>query len=130
MIWHPEKSVILSDIPESCKVHAPVWIGKNVKIGERCKIQAMSFIPEGVTLEDDVFIGPGVIFTNDRHPPSGQWEKTHVHKGVSIGANATILPGVTIYEDAKIGAGSVVTKDVLPGVTMIGNPARLYIPKR
>jgi len=128
-VWHPNKSVILDCIiGNDCSIHAPVWIGNNVSIGDRCRIQAFSFIPEGVTIEDDVFIGPHVCFTNDKLPPSygKHWGKIVVKKGASIGANCTILPNVTIGEGALIGAGSVVTKDVPPGEIWVGNPAGCY----
>lgn len=125
MIYHPEKSVILDcSIGEGCTIHAPVWIGNNVVIGDNVKIQAFSFIPDGVTIGDDSFVGPHVCFTNDKHPPSPEWLKTVVGKHVSIGAGAVILPGVTIGDWAVIGSGSVVTKDVPESVTVVGNPAR------
>ena len=124
-IWHPEKSVLLDCvIGDDCTIHAPVWIGDNVVIGDRCKVQAFAFIPEGVVLSNDVFIGPAVVFTNDKHPPSEVLEHTYVGKGVSIGANATILCGITIGDGAKIGAGAVVTRYVPPDATIKGNPAR------
>jgi acetyltransferase-like isoleucine patch superfamily enzyme len=130
IIYSPEKSVILDcKIGKNCTIHAPVWIGNYVKIGDRCKIEAFAFIPEGVTLEDDVFIGPHVCFTNDKHPPSTKenWLKTKVRKGVSIEANATILPGITIGIGAVVGAGAVVTKSVLAHQIWIGNPAHKII---
>ena len=113
------------EIGSYCKVHSHVWIGKGVRIGNGCKIQAFAFIPTGVTIEDKVFIGPRVTFTNDKHPPSGgqHWNKTLVKKGAVIGAGAVILPGLVIGEGAVVGAGAVVTKDVPDGVTVIGNPA-------
>lgn len=125
-IWHPDKSVLLDCVVgDDCTIHAPVWIGNGVMIGNRCKVQAFSFIPEGVWLEDDVFIGPRVTFTNDKHPPSAksQWETTWVRKGAVIGAGSVILPGVVIGAGAVVGAGSVVTRDVPPGATVYGNPA-------
>lgn len=107
-------------------IHSHTWIGGKVKIGDKCKIQAFCFIPDGVTLGNNVFLGPSVVFTNDKHPPSGRkgWSETKVEDGVSIGANATILPGLTIGRGAMIGAGSVVTKNVPSGETWVGNPAR------
>jgi acetyltransferase-like isoleucine patch superfamily enzyme len=124
--WHIEKSVLLDfKIGDDCTIHAPVWIGNNVLIGNRVKIQAFAFIPEGVTLEDDVFIGPHVTFLNDKLPPSTTWEPTFVRAGASIGGGSTILPGVTIGEYALIGAGSVVTKDVPAKEMWAGNPASL-----
>lgn len=127
MIYHPEKSVLLDfTIGEDCTVHAPVWIGNNVRIGNRVKIQAFAFIPEGVTLGDDVFIGPNVTFTNDKHPPStkNNWFQTFVHNSAVIGAGSTILPGVIIGHHAVVGAGSVVTKNVPSNATVAGNPAK------
>lgn len=123
MFWHKEQSNIQSEIPESTKVHSHCWIGKDVKIGENCKIQAFAFIPTGVEIEDDCFIGPNVTFTNDHKPPSGKWEKTFVRKGAVIGASCTILPGIEIGEKAMIGGGSVVTKNVPAGEVWFGNPA-------
>mgnify|MGYP001617910096 CR=1 FL=1 len=90
------------------------------------------FLCAGVTIEDDCFIGPGVTFTNDKRPPGRKedWGKTLVKRGASIGARAVILPGVTIGEGAMIGAGSVVTRDVMPGMTVAGVPARAVLGQR
>jgi UDP-2-acetamido-3-amino-2,3-dideoxy-glucuronate N-acetyltransferase len=126
-IWHPERSVLLDcRIGEECTIHAPVWIGDKVKIGNRCKVQAFAFLPEGVTLGDDVFIGPHVCFTNDKYPPSDVLEETLVEDGVSIGANATILPGIVIGKRARIGAGAIVTRDVPSDALIVGEPGRIY----
>jgi UDP-2-acetamido-3-amino-2,3-dideoxy-glucuronate N-acetyltransferase len=104
------------------------FIENKVVVGDRVTVKCGVQLWDGVTLEDDVFVGPNVTFTNDLQPRSrnaaAQLLPTLVKKGASIGANATILPGVTIGEGAMIGAGSVVTKDVPPGVTVVGNPAR------
>lgn len=112
-----------------------VEIQKDVIVGKNCKIQSHSFLCSGVTLEDGVFIGHGVMFTNDRLPAAvnkdeslktaDDWEMitTLVKKGASIGSNATILPGVTIGEWSLVGAGAVVTKDVPPHAVVAGNPA-------
>ncbi len=102
-------------------------IGDDVVIGKNCKIAAFAFIPPGVTLEDEVFIGPHVCFTNDKNPHArGEWTllKTLVKSGATIGANATILPGITIGRNATIGSGSVVTKNVPDNETWAGVPAR------
>ena len=125
-IWHKNKSIILTKkIGQGTTIHAPVWIGENVEIGNNVKIQAFAFLPEGVKIEDNVFIGPGVVFTNDKYPPSDKigWEKTLVKEGASIGANATILPGIRIGKRSMVGAGAVVVKDVPNYEIWVGNPA-------
>ena len=117
------------NIGSSSIIGSFVEIGRGVEIGERCKIQAFVNIPEGVVIEDEVFIGPQVTFTNDKYPRSTNldWKiiPTRVCKGASIGANATIVCGVTIGEDSIVGAGSVVTRDVPPRAVVAGNPARV-----
>ena len=122
-------------IGSNCSLGQNVYIGKNVYVGNGCKIQSNVFIPTGVTIENDVFLGPGATFTNIKNPDAridqkGHFLKTTVKSGVSIGANATILPGITIGEDAVVGAGSVVTKDIREGETFIGNPARKFDNRR
>jgi len=114
-----------------------VEIQRGVRIGERCKIQSHTFICEGVTIEDEVFVGHGVMFTNDDFPrackPDGSkqtdedWQllRTIVKRGASIGSGAVIRGGVTIGEGAMIGAGAVVTKSVDPRAVVVGNPARV-----
>jgi acetyltransferase-like isoleucine patch superfamily enzyme len=124
-------------IGDGSKVGAFTEIQKEVLIGKNCKISSHSFICTGVELEDNVFIGHGVMFTNDLYPRAtredGQlqteddWQliKTKVKKGASIGSNATILCGITIGENAVVGAGAVVTKDVTANTTVAGNPAKV-----
>lgn len=125
-IWHPELSILLDCvIGAGCTIHAPVWIGNKVSIGDGCKVQAFCFIPEGVMIGDDVFIGPRVTFTNDPVPPSTDWRTTWVGTGAVIGAGAVIKAGVSIAPGAKIGCGAVVVKDVpADGHWWAGNPAR------
>lgn len=118
MFWFRELSNIgRIECGSGCTFHSHVWIADGVVFGDRVKVQAFAFIPEGVLIEDDVFIGPHVCFTNDKFPPSHRtkWAPTVVKRHAVIGANATILPGVTIGVSAVIGAGAIVTKDVPDG---------------
>lgn len=105
------------------------FIENQVVVGDRVTVKCGVQLWDGVTLEDDVFVGPNVTFTNDLAPRSrnaaAQLLPTLVRKGASIGANATILPGLTIGEGAMVGAGAVVTKDVPPRTLVVGNPARV-----
>ena len=125
------------EVGDYTKIGAFVEIQKNARIGKNCKISSHTFVCEGVTIEDNVFIGHGVMFINDSYPrattPSGElqtqkdWhvEPTLVRKGASIGSGATILANLTIGENALIGAGSVVTRDVPANAIVAGYPARL-----
>jgi acetyltransferase-like isoleucine patch superfamily enzyme len=125
------------EIGDHSKIGTFVEIQKGVKVGSHCKISSHSFLCEGVTIEDAVFIGHGVVFINDHRPratnPNGSlqtpadWlcQKTLVKHGASIGSNVTLLGGITIGEFATVGAGSVVTRDVPPHATVAGNPAKI-----
>jgi acetyltransferase-like isoleucine patch superfamily enzyme len=125
------------EIGDETKIGAFVEIQKNATVGKRCKISSHTFICEGVTIEDNVFIGHGVTFVNDTYPratASGgrlqteeDWkvERTIIEKGASIGSGATILSNVHIAENAIVGAGSVVTKDVPANAIVAGNPAKV-----
>lgn len=124
-------------IGDNSKIGAFVEIQKNAGIGSNCKISSHTFICEGVTIEDNVFVGHGVVFINDSYPRStaddgalqteSDWvvEKTRVRRGASIGSGATILSGLTIGEGAMVGAGAVVTRDVPPRAVVAGNPAEV-----
>lgn len=125
------------EIGDDTRVGTFVEIQKQARIGRRCKISSHTFICSGVTIEDEVFIGHGVMFTNDIFPRAtntdgssqteADWEcvPTLVRKGASIGSNATILAGITIGERAIVGAGAVVTRDVPERAVVAGNPARV-----
>ena len=130
------------EIGDETSIGTFVEIQKGVKVGARCKIQSHTFICEGVTLEDEVFVGHNVNFLNDRFPaatnPDGSrktatdWrlERTLVKRRAAVGSGAVILPGVTIGVGAIVGAGAVVTRDVPDGVTVVGNPARVLERER
>ena len=124
-------------IGDGSRVGAFVEVQRGAKVGKRCKVSSHSFLCEGVTIEDEVFIGHGVMFTNDKNPRAanpdgspkgdGDWtcEYTIVRRGASIGSGATILCGIEIGEGALVGAGAVVTKNVGAGATVAGNPSRV-----
>lgn len=127
-IWHPELVNLFGcSIGNFCNIGCFVEIGPGVKIGDRCRIQSMVYICSGVTIEADVFIGPGTVFLNDKYPPSPKPfvpEEIVVKQSAIIGGGVLILPGIVIGECARIGAGAVVTKDVAPGEIVVGVPAR------
>jgi UDP-2-acetamido-3-amino-2,3-dideoxy-glucuronate N-acetyltransferase len=137
-IFHPDLVNLYGcTVGDDTKIGAFVEIQKNVTVGSRCKISSHSFLCEGVLIEDEVFIGHGVMFTNDLYPRAtnedgslqteADWHpiKTHVKYHASIGSNVTILAGVTIGEKALIGAGAVVTSDVPDYAIVAGVPARI-----
>jgi len=128
-IWH--FSHIMSDciIGDRCNIGQNVVVAPKVILGKNVKVQNNVSIYTGIICEDDVFLGPSVVFTNVINPRSAikrtsEYQKTLIKKGASIGANATIICGISIGEFAFIGAGSVVTKDVLPFALVVGNPSR------
>ena len=137
VIFHPELVNLYGcTIGDSTKIGAFVEIQKNAVIGARCKISSHSFICEGVALEDEVFVGHGVMFINDRYPRAAtlgklqsetDWQviPTFVKTGASIGSGAVILCGVTVGREAMIGAGAVVTRDVPDYAIVLGVPARV-----
>lgn len=124
-------------VGENSKIGSFVEIQKNAVVGSRCKISSHTFICEGVVIEDEVFVGHGVVFINDKQPRAAtaggslqtekdwQVQPTRVKKGASIGSGAVIMCDVTIGEGSLVGAGAVVTKDVAAGAVVAGNPARI-----
>jgi UDP-2-acetamido-3-amino-2,3-dideoxy-glucuronate N-acetyltransferase len=137
LIYHPELVNLYGcKIGDNSRVGTFVEIQKNASVGKNCKISSHTFICEGVTIEDDVFVGHGVVFINDRYPRAtaagkpqteADWSviPTLVKRGASIGSGAVILCGVTIGEEAMIGAGAVVSHDVPDHTVVVGVPARL-----
>jgi acetyltransferase-like isoleucine patch superfamily enzyme len=137
-IFHPDLVNLYGcSVGDDTKIGAFVEIQKGARIGARCKVSSHTFVCEGVDVEDEVFIGHGVVFINDRHPRAttetgtlqneADWAvvPTKVSRRASIGSGAVVLCGVIIGEGALIGAGAVVTHDVAPGATVAGVPARL-----
>ena len=132
-IWHFSHIMPNVVIGENCRIGQNVVVGSNVRIGNRVKIQNNVSVYEGVILEDEVFCGPSMVFTNVRTPRSAysrnqskDFAPTLIKKGASIGANATIVCGVTLGEHAFVSAGSVVTKDIPDYALVRGNPARIH----
>src|SRR4029077_7511182 len=131
-IWHFSHIMAHSSIGRGCSIGQNVLVASRVRIGNNVKIQNNVSVYEGVELEDDVFCGPSMVFTNVITPRSGfprnrpeDYQRTLVKRGASIGANATIICGHTIGEYAFVGAGAVVTKDVPPHAVVVGNPATI-----
>jgi UDP-2-acetamido-3-amino-2,3-dideoxy-glucuronate N-acetyltransferase len=139
VIHHPDLvNLYACSVGDDTKIGAFVEIQKNAVVGSRCKISSHTFICEGVTLEDEVFVGHGVMFINDRHPRAtvsgrpqtdADWQvvPTRVRRGASIGSGAVILCGVTIGSRAMVGAGAVVTHDVPDDSVVAGVPARVQV---
>lgn len=129
-IWHYSHVMHGARLGKRCVLGQNVFVGRDVKIGDGVKVQNNVSVYEGVELEDDVFVGPSAVFTNDLRPraafPKGRsrYVRTRVCRGATIGANATIVAGVTIGESAMIGAGSVIITDVPPFTLVAGVPAR------
>jgi UDP-2-acetamido-3-amino-2,3-dideoxy-glucuronate N-acetyltransferase len=136
VVVHPFTNLYGCRIGDDTRIGPFVEIQRDVVIGANCKIQSHTFICTGVTIEDEVFVGHGVMFINDKHPRATtaegglqteeDWEMlpTVVEHSASIGSGAVILGGLTIGRDALVGAGAVVTKDVMPNSVVAGNPAR------
>ena len=128
-IWAHTHVLPGARIGKDCNICDQTFIENDVVIGDRVTVKSGVHIWDGARIEDDVFIGPNVAFTNDRYPRSKQYPEKFlaitIQKGASIGANATLLPGITIGENAMVGAGAVVAKDVPANGLVVGNPARL-----
>ena len=139
VIHHPDLVNLYGcTVGDDTRIGAFVEIQKNAAVGSRCKISSHTFVCEGVTIEDDVFVGHGVMFINDRHPRAtsggrpqteADWAvvPTRVERGASIGSGAVVLCGVTIGPRAMVGAGAVVTRDVPADAVVAGVPARLLV---
>lgn len=127
-VWHLAHVRSTARIGSGCVIGRNVYVDSNVVIGDLCKVQNNVSVYQGVTLEDEVFVGPCAVFTNDFRPraqnPDWQITPTVVRRGASIGANATLVCGIEVGEYAMIAAGSVVTRDVAPYQLVAGNPAR------
>lgn len=128
-VWHFSHLMSGAVVGENCNIGQNVVISPNVRLGNGCKVQNNVSVYTGVTCEDDVFLGPSMVFTNVINPRAfisrkDEFRPTLIKKGASVGANATIVCGHTLGEYCMIGAGSVVTKDVPPYALMVGNPAR------
>lgn len=128
-IWHFSHIMALAKIGEGCNIGQNVFIASDVVLGKNVKVQNNVSLYEGVVCEDDVFIGPSVVFTNIKNPRSAisrrqDYEKTVIRKGATIGANSTIICGNEIGEYAFIGAGAVITKPVLSHALVVGNPGK------
>lgn len=134
-VWQFSIVFVDATIGENCNICAHTLIENEVTIGNNVTIKSGVYIWDGIDIEDDVFIGPCVAFTNDKNPRSKQYPeeylKTVIKKGASIGANATILPGITLGNHCMVGAGAVVTKDVPDYAVVVGNPAKIikYLEK-
>ncbi len=129
-IWHFAHVRHGSKIGKNCNIGKSVYIDIGAEIGNNVKIQNFVSVYKGVTIEDDVFVGPSATFTNDLYPRAFVWDEEHVvptriSKGASIGANATLVCGITVGQYAMIGAGSVVAEDVPPNALILGNPGKL-----
>ena len=135
-IWHFCYIGDNSEIGDNTRIGSLTHIDYNVKIGRNCKIEGMVYIPPLTVIEDNVFVGPGVIFTNDPYPMSKKLIGVHVEEGAIIGAGAMIKAGVKIGRKSVVGMGAVVTRDVPPETVVFGNPAEVkyslseYIKKK
>lgn len=126
-VWRAAHIRTGATLGRDCNIGANVFVDRNVRIGDRVKVQNNVSVYEGVELEDECFVGPAAVFTNDRNPrATGPWQlaATRVARGASVGANATLVCGITLGEHSLVAAGAVVTRSVLPHQLVQGSPAR------
>lgn len=133
-VWQFVVILAGAKIGQDCNICSHCLIENDVVVGDRVTVKSGVQLWDGTRVEDDVFIGPNVTFTNDKHPKSRNaafvLAITRIGRGASIGGGSTLLPGVHIGAGATVGAGAVVTRDVAPGTTVVGNPARIIKPTR
>jgi len=135
-VWHFTYIGDNTEIGDNTKIGSLAHVDYDVRIGRNCKIEGMAYIPPLTVIEDDVFVGPGVVFTNDPYPMSPKMVGVHVEKGAVICAGAVLRAGIRVGSNSVIGMGAVVTRDVPPGMVIYGNPARsryakdIYLEKK
>jgi acetyltransferase-like isoleucine patch superfamily enzyme len=127
-VWHFTYIGDEAEIGDETTIGSLVHLDYGVRVGRRCRIEGMAYLPPQTVLEDDVFLGPGVVITNDPYPPSKRLNGVHIERGAVIGAGAVLKAGIRVGAGAVVGMGAVVTKDVPPGTVAYGHPATARYP--